>query len=250
MSAGRIILLIFGILFILGSVPLLLGGGALLWVDIALKDDGGFFTTESYQLERDSYAIVTESAHIDIDDEEWDWGWGWFGDWDLGDLVTFKVEGSNRDTSKGIFIGVAEESGLRGYLNDVEYDEIIDFEIHDDELDVEYKPHYGSLAPADPTSQTFWAPSIYGLGTQTLEWELETGTYSVVLMNADGSNDVDVDVALGVKVPLIFGIGVGLLMGGVVALILGILMVIFGLRGRQRSQPSQPSQPMHIIKEV
>jgi len=36
MSAGRVLLLIFGILLILGSVPLLLGGGALLWVDIAL----------------------------------------------------------------------------------------------------------------------------------------------------------------------------------------------------------------------
>ena len=246
MSAVRVILLIFGILFILGSLPLLLGGGALLWVDIALKDDDGFFTTEPHQLERNSYAIVTESAHIDIDEE---WNWGWFGHWDLGDLVTFKVEGSNNDDTKGIFIGVAEteESEWREYINDVEYDEIIDFRIHDDKLDVEYKHHYGSSAPAVPTSQTFWAASTYGTGTQTLEWELERGTYSLVLMNQDRSRDVDVDVAPGAKIPLIFSVGVALLIGVIVALIIGIIMVIFSLRGRQRSQPSQP---MHIIKEV
>ncbi|HUU62824.1 MAG TPA: hypothetical protein VMX96_02730 [Dehalococcoidia bacterium] len=248
MSGGRILLLIFGILFMLGSVPLLLGGGALLWVDIALKDDDGFFTTESYQLERNSYAIVTESAHIDID-EEWNWGWGWFGNWDLGDLVTFKVEGSNRDTSKGILIGVAEaeEPDWREYINDVEYDETIDFRIHDDKLDVEYKHHYGSLAPADPTSQTFWAASTYGTGIQKLEWKLETGTYSIVLMNQDGSRDVDVDIALGMKIPLIFGFGVGLLVGWIVALIIGTLVIIFSLRGRKRSRSKKP---MHIIKRV
>jgi len=135
LSGGRILVLLFGILLMLGSVPLLLGGGALLWVDLALTGDDGFFTTESYQLERNSYAIVTESAHINID-EEWNWGWGWFGDWDLGDLVTFKVEGTNRDTSKGILIGVAEteESDWREYINDVEYDEIINFSIHDDKI--------------------------------------------------------------------------------------------------------------------
>jgi len=244
MSAGRIILLIFGILFILGSVPLLFGGGALLWVDIALTDDEGFITTETDRLERDSYAIVTESAHIDID-EEWNWGWGW--NWDLGDLVTFKVEGSNNN-DPNIFIGVANESDLVDYLSDVEYDEITHVSIQRHGLDVDYTHHSGSLAPAAPTSpQIHWEESVSGPGTQTLEWELETGTYSLVLMNADGSHGVDVDVALGAKVPLIFGVGVGLLIGGVVALIIGILMVIFSLRGRQRSQPSQP---MHIIKEV
>lgn len=86
-----------------------------------------------------------------------------------------------------------------------------------------------------------------GTGTQTLEWKLETGTYSLVLMNHDGSQGVDLDIALGAKIPLIFGVGVGLVVGGIVALVVGILMIIFALRGRQKSQPSQP---MHTISEV
>ena len=52
--------------------------GTLLWMDLTQKDDDGFITTETDQLERDSYAIVTEPADIDLD-EGWNvgWGWGW-----------------------------------------------------------------------------------------------------------------------------------------------------------------------------
>ena len=244
MSAGRIILLIFGILILLGSVPLLFGGGVLLWVHIALTDSEGFITTNYHTLERESYAIVTEPADIEFD-EEWNWGWGWHRAWDLGDLFTFKIEGSNNDPSKGIFIGVAEESDWKAYLSDVEYDEITDFSL--DPFEVDYTNHPGSLLPAAPTSQTFWTANTSGTGTQTLEWQLETGTYSLVLMNQDGSSGVDLDMALGAKVPLIFGVGVGMVVMGIVALVVGILMIIFAIRGRKRSQPSEP---MHIISEV
>ena len=244
MSTGRILLLIFGIFILLGSFPLLFGGGVLLWVDLALKDDDGFMTTSTYQLDRDSYAIVSEPAEIELDGE-WNWGWGWHQAWDLGDLITFKVEGSNNDPSKGIFIGIAEESYWKAYLSDVEYDEIIRFSL--DPFDVDYINHPGSSVPAAPTSQTFWTAEMSGTGTQTLEWQLETGTYSLVLMNQDGSSGVDLDMAVGAKVPLIFGFGVGMVVGGIVALVVGILMIIFALRGRKRSQPSEP---MHIISEV
>ncbi len=244
MSTGRILLLIFGILILLGSVPLLFGGGVLLWVHIALTDSEGFITTNTHQLERGSYAIVTEPADIEFDGE-WNWGWGWHRAWELGDLFTFKIEGSNNDPSKGIFIGVAEESDWKAYLSDVEYDEITDFSI--DPFDVDYINHPGSSVPAAPTSQTFWTAEMSGTGTQTLEWQLETGTYSVVLMNQDGSQGLDLDMAVGAKIPLIFGVGVGLVVVGIVALVVGILMIIFAIRGWKRSQPSQP---MHIISEV
>jgi hypothetical protein len=254
MSTGKIILLIVGILFLLASIPLLFGGGGLLWVNAVLTDDNGFISTERGRLQSDSYAMATESFDIDIDRDDinrgWHWGWGWYADWDLGDLVTFKVEGKNNDTSEGIFIGVARESDLMSYLRNVEYDEITNISIHPDGLDVDYINHSGNSSPEVPTSQTFWVEAAYGTGIQTLEWELEKGTYSLVLMNEDGSINVDVDVAVGVKIPWLFGVGLGMVIGGTVALILGILMVIFALRGRRRPQQPEPTQPMHVIKEV
>jgi hypothetical protein len=245
LSGGRILLLIFGILLLLGAFPIIIGGGILLWVDVSLTDSEGYITTKAYQLESDSYAIVTEPAGVDLD-EGWSWGWGWFGVWDLGDLVTLKIECTNNNP-KGIFIGVAEaeETDWQEYISDVEYDEIIRFSLSPYEVD--YQNHPGSSEPQAPASQTFWKDKAFGTGTQDLKWELETGTYSMVLMNQDGSRDVDVDISLGVRIPLILGFAVGLLVGGMVALIIGILVIIFSLRRRRRPRPSRP---MHMIRRV
>lgn len=228
MSAGRIILLVFGILILLASLPLLFGGGALLWANYALTDGEGFFATRTIYFDRDIYAIVTAPADIDL-------GGAWV--WDWGKLVSFKVEGSNDDPSKQIFIGVAEASDLNAYLNDVKYDEITEFSIYP--YRVSYLAHQGDSQPTAPTSETFWRASVHGAGTQTLEWELETGRYSLVLMNADGSAGVDVSVVFGVRVPPVFGIAVGLLVGGVLALIIGIPMIYFAVRRPQTSRPMQ-----------
>ena len=143
MSAGKMILLVFGIIVLLISIGLLVGGGALLWADNVIKDSEGFYTTGTIQIERDSYAIVSGPADIDID-AGWDWGWGW----DLGDLATFKVEGSNNDPSNQIFIGVASESDIDAYLSGVEYDEITDIDINPDRMD--YRNHPGSIVPETP----------------------------------------------------------------------------------------------------
>lgn len=245
MSGGRILLLILGILLLLGAFPLLIGGGVLLWVDISLADAEGYISTRAYQLESDSYAIVTEPAEVDLD-AGWDWGWGWFRGWDLGGLVKLKIEATSNNP-KGIFIGIADagESAWQEYISDVEYDEIIRFSLSP--YEVEYSNHTGSSEPGMPASQTFWKDEVFGAGTQELKWELETGTYSLVLMNQDGSQNVDVDISLGVRIPLILGFGVGFLVGGIVALILGIIMIILSLSGRRRTRTKRP---MHVIRRV
>jgi hypothetical protein len=139
MSTARIILLIFGLLFLLVSLPLTIGGGSILVVNAFLPDDDGFFISGDHRLDRDSYAMVTKSAEMDFD-EEWHGGWGWCGDWDSGDFVTIKIEGENNDSSKGIFIGIAEESDWEAYLNDVEYDEITDISFDPFEVELRHLP--------------------------------------------------------------------------------------------------------------
>jgi uncharacterized membrane protein len=242
MSAGKIILLVFGIIGLLISIGLLVGGGALLWADNTIKDSDGFYTTETIEIEKDSHAIVTGPADIDIE-AGWDWGVGW----DLGDLVTFKVEGSNNDPSKQIFIGVATESDLDAYLNGVEYDEMTNLHIYP--YSVDYQNHPGSIVPGAPTSQTFWTESTYGTGTQILEWELEPGSHSLVIMNDDGSAGIDIDIVLGAKVPLLLGIGIGLLVGGFIALSISILMIYLAAR-RRVTVPSKPLEtPASAVSE-
>jgi uncharacterized membrane protein len=232
LSIGRVILLVFGIIGLLISVGLLVGGGAIIWADNTIKDSDGFYTTKTIQIEKSSHAIVTGPADIDIE-ADWDWGW------DLGDLATFKVTGSSNDTSNQLFIGIARESDLNAYLSGVEHDEIIRLHIYPDSLD--YRHHSGSVVPGAPTLQTFWASSAFGAGTQSLEWELEPGSHSLVLMNSDGSTGVDISIELGAKFPWLLGVGFGLLGGGVAVLVIGSIMIFFAAR-RPKTIPPEPPQ--------
>ena len=219
MSLAKVLLLIFGVIFLFVGIGLLFGGGGALWANSALTDDEGYLTTKTLEIDQGSYAVVTEPADVDM-------GSAWV--WDWGNLVTFKVEGSNDDPSKNIFIGVAEERYLDDYLRDVAHDEVTDFDIRPDRL--EYRHISGDSEPLAPTTQTFWRESARGSGTQEVHWELESGNWVLVLMNEDGSAGIDLSVVLGAKVPWLFGVGIGLLVGGIMVLAISIIMVYFSVR--------------------
>ena len=223
MSAGRIVLIVFGAIILLVALALIAAGGTLVWLDKAHSESEGFITTNTIYLERASYAITTEPAEIDFEIEIEPW---WFVDGH--DIATIKVQGSSEDSSKQIFIGIADEADVQAYLNSVNYDEISEFRVSP--FRVYYTNHPGSSAPAAPTSQTFWIISEYGPGTQTLEWEVETGNWVLVLMNTDGSVGTDLNGVVGIKVPWIFGVGLGILIGGIVLLIISIVMIVLASR--------------------
>ena len=229
-SAGvRAVLLVFGGIFLLVALALLIGGGALLALNTALADSEGFITTKSSQLEGDSYAIVFQHIDINLGEAVGEWG-VWRPS--PGDFVTIKITGSSNDPSKKVFIGIAEASDVEAYLTDVSYDNITSSSfLPSGSFDVEYESYPGDAVPSDPNSQMFWTVSEHGAGTQTLKWSPETGSYWIVLMNEDGSSGVDLTVSLGAKVPLIFTIGLALFAGGVIALIIGVALIYAGIRG-------------------
>lgn len=225
---GRILALIVGGLILLTAVGLLVGGGALLWVNTDLTDTEGFIATRSHRLERESCAVVFQ--HINIHMGEVVEGWGvWTPS--PKDLVTIRLTCSSNDPSKKVFIGIATESDGEAYLSNVQYDEVTYLRISSSgTLDVKYEAHSGDVTPADPSSQAFWTASVHGSGTQTLEWSPETGNYWIVMMNEDGSAGVDVTVSFGVRVPMLSTIGRWLLAGGMVALIMGVVTVYLVIR--------------------
>jgi len=211
-----------------------MGGGAILWMDNTIKDSEGFYTTETIQIDKNSYAIVTGPTDIDIE-AGWDRGIGW----DLGDFATFKVEGKSNNPSNQLFIGIAGESDINAYLSGVGYDKVTNIHIYP--YSVDYQNHPGSIVPAAPTSQTFWTSSTYGTGTQSLEWELEAGSYSLVIMNSNGSSDIDASIELGAKVPWLIAIGIGLLAGGAIVLAISSIMIFFAAR-RPKTVSPEPSE--------
>ena len=84
--------------------------------------------------------------------------------------------------------------------------------------------------PASPEHAGIWTASNQGAGTQTVDWEIEDGDWSVVVMNADGSLGVDADISAGADVPFLNELGWTALGSGSFALVLGIGLVVLAVR--------------------
>lgn len=219
MSGGKIVLVIVSVLILLIGLGLIAGGGALLWSNTFLRDAEGFYTTRTIDIERNSYGVTTYPAHIEF-------GPVWFFDW--SNLVEVKLTATNNRVKK-TFIGIAEERDLLGYFSDVAYDEIRELHVNNPfgRPRISYQEFPGEAPGEPPTEKDFWTASTVGGGTQVLRWGLEEGRYSLALMNHDASRGLDIDGEIGVKVPMVKGIGIGLVAGGLVFILFAFVLVYF-----------------------
>src|SRR6476659_3873452 len=83
------------------------------------------------------------------------------------------------------------------YLSNVEHSELT--QVRFNPFQVAYRTVPGSAAPAGPGLQDFWVVSARGPGTQQIELDLTSGDWAMVIMNADGTQPVAVDVQAGVR---------------------------------------------------
>lgn len=219
MSAGKIVLLVFGIIFILVAFPLLVGGGVMVAIDRTLRDDEGFYSIHGLNIDASSPIVITAPADIRIENL-------WL--WRYSNPVSVKVAATSK-SDKEVFIGVARESDLRAYINGASYDEITSFSIYPEKLDQKHFPGNPTLPP--PESQKFWVASSTGSGNRELQWDITTGIFSLVLMNADGSSPIKAEVSIGIKIPPIISmIGWGLFASGIILLVAGGIMIFFAVR--------------------
>jgi hypothetical protein len=128
-----------------------------------------------------------------------------------------------------VFVGIGPTSDVESYLAGVEHDEVTDLDF--DPFSAEYRRIAGGEPAGPPTDQTFWAASASGAGTQTAIWEPESGDWTVVVMNADGSRDVAVELSAGAEADFLLWVAIGLLIAGVLLLGGGVTMIVFGARG-------------------
>jgi hypothetical protein len=223
MSAGRIVLLVFGIIVVLISFGLIISGGTLLAVDSTFRDSQGYYTTPFAPVTANSSAIATHPADFHISR-------GFF--MSNRDPASIRVEAQNNSSGKAIFIGIAREPDLTNYLNNVSHDEFTGLSLRPYHLEL---THFAGGSPSTPpTTRTFWVASVTGTGTQTLQWDISSGTYSLVIMNADGSAPIDAQVSLAAKVPeVVRGVGWGLLIAGIIVLIIGGGLIFLAVRRRK-----------------
>jgi hypothetical protein len=222
------VLTVVGALLIVISLGLGAVGGVLTWAYATQRDSDGFFTSDTEHFETLTYAITSENVDLGVRPGRGD------RRFDVGDLATVRLRVESQGGAP-VFVGIGPEREVDRYLADVAHAEIDDIDIHP--FRVTYRLRPGDEPREEPGAQGFWAASAQGPGVQRLEWELESGRWAVVVMNADASRGVGVDASVGVKLDWVLPLGIGLLAGFGVFLMLGTVLLVIGAAGLGRRMP-------------
>jgi hypothetical protein len=217
-DGSRIAVTLTGSIATLIAVALLAGGALALWGD-SQKDSDGYLTTDTERFEADTRALATENLDVDLGNADWAAQSN-----DLGDL---KVSAESRD-GRELFVGVARTDDVERYLDDVPYTTVDDVEVSP--FEAGYTRHAGNRHPVSPEHAGIWAASSQGAGEQSVEWEIEDGDWSVVVMNADGSLGVDADVSAGAKIEFLDELGWSAIGSGAFALVIGAGLIALAVR--------------------
>lgn len=236
MKARSIIMLVLGILFSMLGIGLVFGGIGASWVN-SLQNDGGYLTSPSERFDVDSSAIISAGPDNMRDD-------AYPGPLPR-DVGSIRIWAESASPGKEIFVGIAPRSDVERYLSGANYSELLDVSFQP--FRVEYRETQGTQQPPLPSGQNFWVASVSGSDEQELDWNIEPGNWSVVVMNADASPDIRADLRAGFRSELIGPLTAGLLAAGAILLVIGVPLLIFGAQelGRQAPAAAPAGAPGH-----
>src|SRR4051812_46649789 len=203
---------------ILGAIVLAAGATAI-WAHTSKRDDNGYFSANAHRYQTHARAIATDSITVGSYVPTW-----------LAGKVRLDVSGD-----KPLFVGIAPKATVDAYLARIAHTEATKLDL--DPFKVTYVDHPGTVDPGRPSSEPFWAAAVSN--KSPLTWKLRSGDWSIVVMNADGSRDVAATIGVGVKVPAVLWVGVGLsLLGGALLVLAGLM---FAARSRSYRRAGSPA---------
>ena len=237
-SAGRILLVILGSILALMGAGLLAGGCTLLWADQTQRDDDGYVSTPTERFDASSYAIVSEPIDlVEANTEGVDW---LLSEDVLGDVRLQAADGD-------VFVGIGPTREVEAYLDGVEHHLLTDVDY--DPFRPQYEERAGEAPATPPGEQDFWAASASGSGEQTMTWDPESGNWSAVVMNADGSPGISVDVSVGAEANFLIWLAIGVLVAGAILLLGGASLIYVG--ARQVGEPAAAAvAPLAVAGET
>ena len=229
MRPARIFALIVGCLLLLPGIGMVVGGGAMGIGYAVARNDDGYFEIGLDRLQTPTVAIRSEDVDFFADPGSPNW---------LVDAldVGLQVRAVAVDPDTEVFVGVGDRRDVEAYLADRAHDEMIEL----DDGVPQYRRHAGGdAALAAPTDQTFWQATATG-DDSVLEWDVESGTWAIVLMNADGTPGVTADVDVGVRSDAFLPVAFTLMGLGVLITALAVTLIVVGTR----REPPGPSGPL------
>ena len=223
LGAGRVIAIVAGAFLCLIGLGLLAGGAAVAAAGHS-RDAAGFVTTGPAPVDSDAYAVVVPGVGVQVRGPDQVYARDLLG--------SVRIRATGDDPQRAVFLGLARTQDVDAYLRGVGHDEVRDIDV--DPVRTDYTNRAGGAPTSPPVEQTFWQRSDAGSGTRTVEWQLDTGDWTVVVMNADGTAGVHADVDLGGTLPVLRGATIGLFVAGGVLLVGGVLLIVLPLTTRRR----------------
>jgi len=217
-TGARVALLATAGVMGLMAMCLLALGTISLWGE-SKRDAQGYISTGSDRYQASTYALSTDDLDVDGDVP------GWLVDEDAYGELRLRVDSAGDEP---VFVGIAPTADVDGYLAGTDHTELSDVDYSP--FEPTYRDHQGARRPAAPGDEGFWTTSTQGPGEQTLDWDVQAGHWSVVVMNADGSRGVDAGVSAGLKVSFLGPLGWSLLGGGALFLLAAGGLLYSGVR--------------------
>jgi hypothetical protein len=208
------------------AFALFLAGGLLLWANHHYKDPDGVLATPGQRFESDAYAITTPKLEV---------GAGAPGFLLKADRYgTLRLETMAKG-GKPLFVGIARTADVERYLRGSAHSVVSDIDYAP--FRAKYTQVEGARPPGPPGDQRIWAAR----GRQALTWDVSSGDWSVVVMNADGSRDIAAVVSAGAKVPYIATIAWVVLGLALVFVIATASLTMYGTRPVVRKLATAPA---------
>jgi hypothetical protein len=224
MKPGRIVGLVVGCVLAVVGAALFAGAVGFTWAYTTQRDDDGYFTSRRVLVETPTPALHSERVDLGSDEGPDQWPFG------KGDLATVRLE-ARADDGDEVFIGIGRTRDVDAYLDGIAHDEVTSIRWSRGDRDVRYRRVEGAAVAPAPTDQTFWAATASGSGVQTLRWEVEGGSWSIVVMHPDGTPAVRAEVSVGVKIGALIGVLIGLWIAAVLTLGGATALIAWGARG-------------------
>jgi hypothetical protein len=226
----KITSVILGILFALAGLAFVTSAGFVLGVVGSHADPSGYFNTRSQIVGSYGFALTAPNINAQL-------GPSWEKWVPTRTQATVRITGSS-EMPAPLFIGIGPTDKVSTYLSGVTRDRIKSIDLSAGS--VQYEHVDGMSLPSAPGKQSFWVAKAQGTGTQTLDFALQKGDWTVVIMNGDASAPVAATLALGAHFGIVRTVVIGLTAAGVVLLAMGATLIVLGARRRRRRMPTQP----------
>ena len=155
MSPGRIVALVVGSIVAMIAVGMIAGGAAIVWLDTTQRDADGFFTSPTFTLATESYALTSESIDLDAGP----------GDWWPDDLAEVRISAEAIDGGD-LFVAIADSAAVDAYLAGVAHEEVVHLDERAER--VQYRRTDGGPPDSAPTGVDIWEAQSAGPGEQTV----------------------------------------------------------------------------------